>query len=292
MVAKNTGLGGQGVGALFGETEDQERYFECDVEKITPNKHQPRLVFDEKELEELSLSIIENGVIQPLIVSAVGKGKYELVAGERRLRASKQAGLKKVPVVVTAVDSEDSLLELALIENIQRTDLNALEEAEAYKKLIDRFGYTQEETAKRVGKNRSTITNTLRLLLLPDMIREDLAHNIISEGHARAFLKVADDPSLTKEVRDRVVGKNLSVRQTEQLIRNLTRQPLSAKPKTTANHPAEDIPHSYRKALENQLTNKFNSRVVITQNGNRGKIEIEYYSLDDLDRLVSVVVSE
>ncbi|THB77649.1 MAG: ParB/RepB/Spo0J family partition protein [Desulfobulbaceae bacterium] len=291
MVAKSTGLG-QGVGALFGDTEDQEKYFECDVEKIAPNKHQPRVIFDEKELDELSQSIKENGVIQPLIVSAVGKGNYELVAGERRLRASKRAGLKKVPVVITDVDSEDSLLEIALIENIQRTDLNALEEAEAYKKLIDRFGYTQEETAKRVGKKRSTITNTLRLLLLPDQIKDDLANSTLSEGHARAFLKISEDPSLTNEIREQVVGKNLSVRQTEQLIRNLTRQPTTAKTERSAHHQVEEIPKSYRKALENQLTNKFNSRVVITQSGSRGKIEIEYYSLDDLDRLVSVVISE
>ena len=156
---------GQGVGLLFSE-EEEEKYFECDIENIVPNKHQPRTKFNSTDLDELASSIQENGVIQPLIVTATSNDKYELVAGERRLRASKLVGLSHVPVVVMKVENDDSLLELALIENIQRTDLNPIEEAQAYKKLIEKFDYTQEETAKKVGKQRSTITNLLRLLKL------------------------------------------------------------------------------------------------------------------------------
>jgi ParB family chromosome partitioning protein len=291
-VAKTTGLG-QGVSALFGDSPDDERFFECDIELIVPNKHQPRFVFDEAGLEELADSIREKGIIQPLIVSKVSANKYTLIAGERRLRASKIVGLKTVPVVVQNVGDEDAFLELALIENIQRTDLNPLEEAEAYKKLIDRFGYTQEQTAQKVGKKRSTITNSLRLLLLPDYIRDDVVSGLLSEGHARSLLRIVDNPAALKEIRDQIVSKHLSVRQVESLIRKYK------KPKQHENVAAvqqdiveQEISDSYCKALATQITNKLNSRVVINRNGNRGKIEIEYYSLDDLERLVSVLTSD
>ncbi len=291
-MAKTTGLG-QGVSALFGDSPDDERFFECDIELIVPNKHQPRFVFDEAGLEELADSIREKGIIQPLIVSKVSANKYTLIAGERRLRASKIVGLKTVPVVVQNVGDEDAFLELALIENIQRTDLNPLEEAEAYKKLIDRFGYTQEQTAQKVGKKRSTITNSLRLLLLPDYIRDDVVSGLLSEGHARSLLRIVDNPVALKEIRDQIVSKHLSVRQVESLIRKYK------KPKQQENVAAvqqdiveQEISDSYCKALATQITNKLNSRVVINRNGNRGKIEIEYYSLDDLERLVSVLTSD
>ena len=290
-MAKTTGLG-QGVGALFGDSKDDEKFFECDVNHILPNQHQPRFFFDDEELKELSQSIKENGIIQPLIVSKKSDNQYELIAGERRLRASKLAGLEYVPVVVQDVSSDDSMLELALIENIQRTDLNALEEAEAYKKLIEKFGYTQEETAKRVGKKRSTISNTLRLLLLPDFVKEDLMSSALSEGHARALLRISDDIVAVKTVRDEIIQKKLSVRQTEQLIRKIGKTSVPAK-KVSSNEPDEnEIPGSYKKALENQLTNRFNSKVKILPAGNRGKIEIEYYSFDDLERLVSIVMND
>ena len=292
-MAKTTGLGKGVVGALFGDTDSDDRFFDCDIDKILPNKHQPRSIFDENDLEGLAQSIIENGIIQPLIVSKIpDSDSFELIAGERRLRASKIAGLNKVPVVVQSVESEDVLLELALIENVQRTDLNALEEAEAYKKLIDQFGYTQEETAKRVGKKRSTITNTLRLLLLPDIVKNDLLTQAITEGHARALLRVVDDPAVLNEVRNQIIEKRLSVRQTEQLVRRtlLKSKPSGAKslkPKTEENEP---LPQSYKRSFENQLTNKLDSKVLIHPNGLRGKIEIEYYSIDDLERLVALVV--
>ena len=287
-MVKTTGLG-QGVGALFGEVEE-DHLMECELKKIIPNKHQPRITFDDRELEELTQSIKENGVIQPLIVSRVqGNNSYELIAGERRLRASRLAGLETVPVVVKKLDSEDSLLELALIENIQRTDLNAIEEAQAYKKLIDRFGYTQEQTAKRVGKKRSTVANTLRLLLLPDFVKDDLLNQVLSEGHARALLRIVDDPILLKDVRDQVIVKKLSVRQTEQLIRR-TKTTSAPKPKgKQTNNNNNDLDQQFKNSFENRLTNTLESKVRIHPNGNRGKIEIEYYSFDDLERLVSLV---
>lgn len=289
-MGKTTGLG-QGVGLLFGN-EEEEKYFECDIDKITPNKYQPRVHFDDSNLKELSDSIRENGIIQPLIVtSSEGQGIYELVAGERRLRASKIAGLKKVPVVVMDIDSEDTLLELALIENIQRTDLNPIEEAEACHKLIQKFGYTQEETAKRVGKKRSTISNMLRLLNLPDFIKQDLVEGLLSEGHARALLRLSDDLATMKEIRDLIIKNSLSVRQTERIVRKATSTSKNNQSPTPAKD-RQELPETYCKSLVNQLTNKLSSKVYINQSGTRGKLEIEYYSVDDLERLISVIMSE
>jgi len=289
-VAKQTGLG-QGVSVLFGQESD-EKYFQCPVDKIIPNKHQPRSQFSDQDIAELAQSIQENGIIQPLIVTLSDTpGVYELIAGERRLRASKIAKLDEVPVVVLDVTNENTLLEMALIENVQRTDLNPIEEAEAYNKLIERFGYTQEETARKVGKKRSTITNLLRLLGLPSFIKSDLVDGVLSEGHARTLLRLSDEPIKMKEVRDLIAKKNLSVRQTEKLVRNISSTATSRQTKTPLQKDAE-IPVSLCSSLSNQLTNKLHSRISIIQNGGRGKIEIEYYSLDDLERLVSMIVAE
>lgn len=286
-MAKITGLDGQGISALFGDQSLDESYFECSVSQISPNKHQPRMVFDQSELEELAESIRKNGVIQPLIVSRVSKKKFELVAGERRLRASKIAGLKTVPVVVKELINEDELLEFALIENIQRTDLNPLEEAEAYRKLIDHFGLTQEGTAAKVGKKRSTVANALRLLQLPEFVKEDLLAGILSEGHCRALLTLLPNPACLKEVRDEIVEKKLSVRQAERLIR-LKARPQAVKPSQKKRE--DEFSKSVKKAFENQLTNKLSSQVIINQKGSRGKIEIAYYSYDDLERIIETVV--
>lgn len=287
-MSKKTGLG-QGVSLLFGG--DEEKYFECDVEKIIPNKHQPRTIFKDESLLELAQSIKENGIIQPLIVSGSNEnGKYELIAGERRLRASKEIGLKQVPVVVLEVKNEDSLLELALIENVQRTDLNPIEEAEAFRKLIEKFGYTQEQTASRVGKKRSTITNSLRLLKLPESIKNDISSGLLSEGHGRALVKLSDEPIKIEEIRDIIIKENLSVRQTEKIVKKISLSKPPIKRKVTDND--EEIPISYRKALTTQLTNKLNTKVNISLNGSRGKIEIDYYSMDDLDRVMALLVTE
>lgn len=287
-MVKNTGLG-LGVGVLFGD--ETEKFFECNINDIVPNKFQPRSHFNEDDLQELSDSIREKGVIQPLIIKNGEDGTYELVAGERRLRASKLAGLDVVPVVVMDVEDDDSLLELALIENIQRTDLNPIEEAEAYKKLIDRFNYTQEETAKRVGKKRSTITNLLRLLKLPQQFQDDVIQGLLSEGHARALIKLIDDPIKMSEIREIIIKNGLSVRQTEKLIKKAASSPAS-KTKNSPPKATEEIPSSYRKALTTQLTNRLNSKVSISQNGSRGKIEIDYYSLDDLDRVTAMLLGD
>ncbi len=293
-MVKETGLG-KGVGLLFAndDNDDEEKYFFCDIEKIIPNKFQPRTVFNEDDLKELSDSIRENGIIQPLIVKTTDEGKYELIAGERRLRASKLVGLESVPVVINDVTDDNVLLELALIENIQRTDLNAIEEAEAYSKLIDKFGYTQEQTAKRVGKKRSTVTNLLRLLNLPQFIKDDVSLGVISEGHARALLRLGDNDGKVKEIRDEIVSNKLSVRQTELLVK----KSLQARPqqvKVTSNNDSGEpgIPSSYCNLFVNQLTNKLHSKVSICQNGSRGKLEIEYYSVEDLERLIASIVNE
>jgi len=289
MSIKKTGLG-QGVGLLFAK-DDEEKYLECDIEKIIPNKHQPRSYFEEEGLDELTLSIEEHGVLQPLLVAMQHDGYYQLIAGERRLRASLRAGLKKVPVIVRVVDNDDSLLELALIENIQRKDLNVIEEAEAYNKLIERFNYTQEQAAQRVGKKRSTITNILRLLQLPGYIKNDLEQGALTEGHARVLLRIIDSPSELQKLRNQIIKKNLSVRQTEQSIRKTKG---TGKTAIISNQGSllVEIPNSYCTSLTNQLTNTLHSKVHITQNGSRGKIEIEYYSLDDLERLIGLIVPE
>jgi ParB family chromosome partitioning protein len=288
MSVKKTGLG-QGVGLLFGQ-EEVEKYFECDIEKIIPNKHQPRSYFEEEGLAELTLSIEEHGVIQPLVVTTQQDGFYQLIAGERRLRASQRAGLKKVPVIIRTVDNEDSLLELALIENIQRKDLNVIEEAEAYNKLIEKFSYTQEQAAQRVGKKRSTVTNILRLLQLPAYIKNDLEQGNLTEGHARVLLRIVDNPAELQDLRNQIIHKNLSVRQTENSIRK--KKGTSGTP-VTANQGIQsiEIPSSYCTSLTNQLTNALHSKVSIAQNGSRGKIEIDYYSLDDLERVINLIVS-
>lgn len=286
-MSKKTGLG-QGVNLLFGE--EREKFFECNINKIIPNKFQPRTNFDANDLQELADSIREKGVIQPLIVTSGSDNNFELVAGERRLRASKLAGLSQVPVILVDVDNEDSLLELALIENIQRTDLNAIEEAEAYRKLIEKFNYTQEETAKRVGKQRSTVTNMLRLLKLPDLIKGDITNGLLTEGHGRALVKLVDSPLKLQEIRNLIIKNGLSVRQTEKIIKKVafSKSPTKISNKNTS----EEIPSSFKSSLITQLTNRLNSKVSITENGSRGKIEIEYYSLDDLDRVTELLLAE
>jgi ParB family chromosome partitioning protein len=286
-MSKKTGLG-QGVNLLFGE--EREKFFECNINKIVPNKFQPRMNFDANDLQELADSIREKGVIQPLIVTTGSDNNFELVAGERRLRASKIAGLSQVPVILVDVDNEDSLLELALIENIQRTDLNAIEEAEAYRKLIEKFNYTQEETAKRVGKQRSTVTNMLRLLKLPDLIKGDISNGLLTEGHGRALVKLVDSPLKLQEIRNLIIKNGLSVRQTEKIIKkaSFSKSPIKNSSKKTS----EEISPSFKSSLITQLTNRLNSKVSITENGSRGKIEIEYYSLDDLDRVTELLLAE
>jgi len=292
-LAKKKVTQGQGINALFGGNDSvtEKKYFHCSIDKIIPNKYQPRTEFNQDDIEELSNSIKENGIIQPLIVTAGEKeNQYCLVAGERRLRASLLAGLKKVPVILIEVENEDSLLELALIENIQRTDLDAIEEAEAYKNMIEKFNYTQEQTAKKVGKKRTTVTNALRLLKLPKNIQQDIKAGALSEGHARTLIKIQDNIELLTEVRAQIIQESLSVRQTEQLIKAINSpEKKTAKKKEKKK---ETISSNYIKTLTTALTNRFNSKIFINQNGSKGKVEIEYSSEDDLNRVYSLLINK
>ena len=282
---------GRGVGALLPEesTEAEEKFFLCDIDKISANPHQPRSYFDEDKLQQLADSIREKGVIQPLLVTK-GKGnRYTLVAGERRLRAATLAGLGEVPVVLMEQASANESLELALIENIQRHDLNPIEEATAYARLMDEFHLTQEEVARKVGRQRSTVTNVLRLLALPPALQEDVARSRISEGHARVLLRLKDQPERLQEVRDRIVNEELSVRAVERLC---TQKPPGQRPERREAPPVPpsgELPPAYCAAVVNQLTNHLNAKVRLVQQGARGRLEIEYYSNDDLDRLIGLL---
>ncbi|MEN8199253.1 MAG: ParB/RepB/Spo0J family partition protein [Thermodesulfobacteriota bacterium] len=288
-MAKKKGLG-RGVDLLFNQEQDDEQFFSCDIDNIIPNQQQPRSQFDAESLKELADSIQEKGIIQPLVVTPNGDGTYGLIAGERRLRASKEIGLESVPVVVREVSGEDEVLELALIENVQRQDLNPIEEAEAYEKLIKVFSYTQEQAAERVGKKRSTVTNRLRLLHLPDFIKDDISSAILTEGHARPLLRLSDDPVAMREARDQIVAKGLSVRQTEKLASRMKQQQRQSR--TTPKAANAPIPASFSQSLLNRMTNRLHSKIQLVQNGHRGKMEIEYYSLDDLERLVELIAGE
>ncbi|MBV5317299.1 MAG: ParB/RepB/Spo0J family partition protein [Desulfobulbaceae bacterium] len=281
---------GRGVGALLPEVDrDEDRFFMCDIDKISPNPHQPRSYFDGEKLEQLAASIREKGVIQPLLVTRSKGNRYVLIAGERRLRAAKMAGCEEIPVVVMEQGSDNEGLELALIENIQRHDLNPIEEAVAYARLMEEFHLTQEEVAKKVGRQRSTITNVLRLLGLPPSLRDDVAQGVISEGHARVLLRIKDQPEQLQAIRDAIVAEELSVRATERLCQKKPKTTPPSQQETPPAVPAETLAPSYCATLVNQLTNQLHTKVRIVQQGKRGKLEIEYYSSDDLDRLISLL---
>ena len=282
---------GRGLGALIGSTaapaqepaEDagRERFFLCPVGDIEPGATQPRKRFDPEALGELADSIRENGVIEPLIVRKVSGG-YELIAGERRLRASRLAGLGEVPVVV--IDATDmQTLEFAIIENIQREDLNAIEEAEAYRSLMD-FGLSQDEVAKKVGRERATVANYLRLLKLPHEIKEEIVKGSISMGHARAILSVEGHSSQTELCR-KVIVKGLSVRETERLANGAGAEK-AGKKKGKARAVDSAIA-----SLEDELRDIFGTKVAVRDNRGRGKIEISYFSVDERERVLELIKS-
>ena len=254
-------------------------FFYCDIDTIRANPYQPRRTFTKQELKALSDSIKANGVIQPLVVRSVSGG-YELIVGERRWRSCRMAGLKRVPVVVRDVSGSE-MLEMALIENIHREDLNPLEKAEAYYRLMDEFGLTQEKVAKRVGQNRSTVANFLRLRSLPGEIRDDIVNNTLSMGHARALLG-AKTPTQQKAAWRRIVSKNLSVRAAETFIKKL-KTGESGKHRSGALS-SEDV---YLQSVADDLTQLFATKVRIVRRGKKGRLEIEFYGNEDLDRLVS-----
>jgi len=275
---------GRGLDALIPDIEGLEtssrEYFQCDIELIRPNRYQPRRRFPEKELAELARSIEEQGIIQPLLVKRDHDG-YELVAGERRLRAAKKAGLRQVPVIVKAVTDTELLL-MSIVENVQREDLNPLEEAEAYYRLIAEFNLTQDQASKRIGKSRSSIANILRLRQLPEPIKAGITDGTLSMGHARALLG-AETPAQQNAAWRAIVSKGLSVRETERMINRMK----SAKIKPES--PATDSEEIYFTSLAEDLSRRFGTQVQIKRYGQKGTVNIKFYSDDDLDRVLSLL---
>ena len=289
---------GRGLDALMAEAEKEAGIdvsvsqttapaeLEIDVDKLLPNPHQPRTEFDKEALQELADSIKENGVIQPVLVEKADGDNYYIIAGERRTRAAKLAGLKKVPARIQKF-SEEKKLEVALIENIQREDLNALEEALAYRKLMDMCGITQDEVARRVGKNRTTVTNALRLLKLPEDMQTSLANDEITAGHARALLSVTN-VSDQRILFARILGQDLSVRETERQAAELNgggKAAVRTKPKKATEKKDPDIA-----SIEERFIEALGTKVQLKGSLDKGSVQIEYFSRDDLDRIFDLLV--
>ena len=276
-MVKKPGLG-KGMAALLPGADDQGKsFFSCPIEEIKPNRSQPRKTFSNEKLEELAASIREKGIIQPLVVRRKDS-HYELIAGERRWRAAQKAGLREVPVVIQDV-SEGTALEMALIENIQREDLNAVEEAEAYQALLDNFGLSQEDLARRVGKERSTVANALRLLRLPAEIKRDVTEDRLTMGHARALLSL-DSSEQMKQGRDEIVRRHLTVRQSEEFVKKLKARKGPAKKKSPDPHLIE---------LVDRLKRHFKTKVALRESGRGGRLEISFTNLNDLTRIIDII---
>lgn len=277
MTNKRSGLG-RGLDALIPSTNAFSGAQEVDIDLIAPNPQQPRSVFDPSSLRELAESIREHGVIQPLIVShaEAGSGSYQLIAGERRLLASRLAGLRRVPVIIKEA-SPQALLELALVENLQRADLGPLEEATAFKRLAEEFGLTQEAVATRVGRSRPSVANSLRLLGLPPEIQASLARNEISAGHARALLAI-DDRARQLQAWQRILRDSLTVRQVEALIKARASQPATKAPPTRASPELQ--------AVQQQLQSSLGTRVDLKKGRKGGQVVIHFYSDEELDALL------
>jgi ParB family chromosome partitioning protein len=281
---------GRGIGALIpsrpaaaapppaapaADTQPSTGLAQVPIEQISPNPYQPRRTFNDASIEELSRSVKEHGIIQPLVVTKTGDNKYRLIAGERRFRAAQKAGLSIVPVVIKETMTDSDTLQVALIENIQREDLNPIEEAYAYHQLHEEFGLTQEEISKRVGKERSTVANCLRLLRLPDSVKKLVAGGQLSMGHARAILAL-DSPKKQEQLADRVVKRNLNVRQTEMLASE-------SSPKAEQPEKEKDI---FTRDAEDKLTRTLRSKVEIDRKRRGGVIHVRFGSEDELIRLV------
>ncbi len=282
---RKTGLG-RGISALIPDIESLDdksgSFFMCKIEDIAPNRFQPRRSFPEEDLEKLKESIMEQGILQPLLVRKNNNG-YELIAGERRLRAAKQADFTHVPTIIKDL-SDEQMLEVSIIENVQRSNLNPLEESQAYHRLISEFHYTQEKVAQKIGKNRSTIANFLRLKGLPDEVKESLSKDEFSMGHARAILSAGSRENQIKTWQA-VIEKQLSVRTTEQLAKKIkagTEKKLKLAPEITPD--AE-----YIQGLCYDLTRQINCPVSIKKKGERGKLEILFKNKKDLDRIVEMI---
>ena len=285
MVEKRPALG-RGLSALIPDTPapaapaQAERTLDVDSDLLRPNKFQPRTQMDDERIDDLARSIRANGIIQPIIVRKAEQG-YEIIAGERRWRAAQRAGLHRVPVVVRDIP-EDRLLAVALIENIQREDLNPIEEAHAYRRLADEFHLTQEQIADAVGKDRSSIANIVRLLRLPQEVRGNVASNALSMGHARAILALADEAAQLRLARD-VIARSLSVRETEALVKK------AAAPEEKKPQKKIDV---HTRAAEDKLRMSLGTRVRINRKGKGGRIEIEFVNEDELHRLYERLTGE
>lgn len=272
---------GKGIGALLPVVEDERKsYFLCPIEEIRPHAGQPRKTFTPEKLEELAASIREKGIIQPLVVRKADD-HYVLIAGERRWRAAQKAGLHDVPVVIQDV-SDSTAMEMALIENIQREDLNAVEEADAYRSLMEQFALSQEEVAKRVGKERSTVANSLRLLRLPADIQRDIIEERLTMGHARALLAL-DDETRLRVARDQVLKGQLTVRATEALVKRLKGELAT----TAKKEPAPDI---HLLDLESQLRRRFQTKIKLRSGSKGGAIEIPFTSQNELTRIIELLL--
>lgn len=278
---------GRGLNALLRDesiSETNGEFLEIDIDLIEPNSEQPRTTFTEANLEELTQSIKANGIVQPIVVRRKG-GKYQIVAGERRWRASQRAGLTKMPSVIKDV-ADDKLLELALIENIQRQELNAIEEARAYKNLIETIGLTQEMIAERVGKNRTVITTFIRLLKLPEEVQKLIEEDKITAGHGRALL-MTDDANNQKTIARKIIELSLSVRETERIVKRLNKDTTQI----VAKKEVKPVVDPNLSVAETKLRRSLGTQVIIKPDGQGtgGKIEIEYYSEEDLNRIYQLI---
>jgi ParB family transcriptional regulator, chromosome partitioning protein len=273
---------GKGLSALIPDAPDPPRVAttEADIDRLTPNNFQPRIAVDDARLQELAQSIRANGVIQPIVVRKSGD-RFQIIAGERRWRASKLAGLPRVPIVVKEIapGQEQSLLEMALIENIQREDLNPIEEALAYRRLADEFHLTQEDIAAAVGKDRASVANYVRLLKLPEEVRAEVASGRLTMGHARALLSLPTDADQRRVARD-VIARSLSVRETESIVKKAVETGASAR-EAAAPKPVD----VHTRAAEDRLKLLLGTRVRIVRTGTRGRIEIDFNSEDELIRI-------
>ena len=279
-MAKSTGLG-KGLGALLGDEYTRAgsaTVSTLPISQIESYAGQPRKHFDQDSLEELAESIREHGIIQPLTVRKLSSGYYQIIAGERRWRAAKLADLREIPVVVIEADDRKAM-ELAMIENLQREDLNPMEEAEGFRVLMDQYGLTQEQAASQVGKSRSAVANALRLLHLAPSVRKLVEENKLSAGHARALLPL--DQKTQEKTAQTVVSTDLSVRQTEMLVKRIQAEPKEPKPKSNA--------VDYVAVAERDLSNRIGRACHIAHGRKKGKIEIEYYGVDDLNHLLDIL---
>ena len=289
MIERRPALG-KGLSALIPDAPEAPRagVMEVDIDLLAPNDLQPRIQMDDGKLQELAESIKANGIIQPILVRRTGS-TYRIIAGERRWRAAQRAGLHKVPVVIRDVPegSGKELLELALIENIQRENLNAVDEALAYRRLADEFGLTQDQIAAAVGKDRSSVANFMRLLKLPDEVRADVVSGALSMGHARALLSLTDGSAQRQAARE-VISRGLSVRDTELLIKKLGTSPTTPEPGKRAEEPRSDV---HTRAAEDRLRFAIGSRVRIVRRGSGGVIQIDFGSENELNRIYELLTA-